>query len=685
MNWKNLKIGQKLGLGFGALITISAIIGLIAVINMSRITTKSTYLAEEYVPEVEVANKIERFSFLTMYNNRGYGFTEDETFLTQGKNYLQMVKRELGNAEVLAQNSTQLVKLKEAIGETQLSVQNYENLINQTVSLNDKLSDFRSEMDDAADQFITNCGNYLSSQNSQFDQEVRNGAGGTALEERHEKITLANDVIDKGNELRVTNFKAQATRDPQMLEDALRDFDISEEMRRLREITILRVDIEDLNEIRANADIYTEAITSFLKTWNEREALNNQRNDVGEVVLKNAQDVAMAGVDQTKSIANEAVDLLRSSSAVVIIGLIIALILGVLLAYFISQMITKGIKKGVSLAEVVANGDLTIEVDRELLEQKDEIGQLGRALQHMISQLRDILGDINSSSDNITSASQEMSSTSQQMSQGASEQASSAEEVSSSMEEMVSNIQQNTDNAMQTEKIALQAVAAVRKGSESTGIAVKSMKDIASKVSIIGDIAYQTNILALNAAVEAARAGEYGHGFAVVAEEVRKLAERSQIAAEEIDGLTVSGVSVADEAGKQLVDIVPEIEKTAKLVQEIAAASMEQNSGADQINNAIQQLNQVIQQNAAASEEMASSSEELSGQSEQMKEVVSYFRLNQSRIARSKSGLGKKGKMTNKIESGKSQEKKKSNSASYSKQGVDLKMDYDKDEDFERY
>jgi methyl-accepting chemotaxis protein len=275
------------------------------------------------------------------------------------------------------------------------------------------------------------------------------------------------------------------------------------------------------------------------------------------------------------------------------------------------------------------------------------------------------------------------------MSQGASEQASSAEEVSSSMEEMVSNIQQNTDNAMQTEKIALQAVEAVRKGSESTTVAVKSMKDIASKVSIIGDIAYQTNILALNAAVEAARAGEYGQGFAVVAEEVRKLAERSQVAAEEIDGLTESGVAVADEAGKQLVEIVPDIEKTAKLVQEIAAASMEQNTGADQVNNAIQQLNQVIQQNAAASEEMASSSEELSSQSEQMKEVVSYFRLDYGRMKRARAASVKKGTKVKNYESGNGQEKKAANveehPKTHSSPGIDLKMDYDKDEDFERY
>ena len=273
-------------------------------------------------------------------------------------------------------------------------------------------------------------------------------------------------------------------------------------------------------------------------------------------------------------------------------------------------------------AKLVAAGDLTVDLKKR--SDKDELMQ---SLTEMVKSTANIISEFKSASDNISASSQQMSSTSQEMSQGASEQASSAEEVSSSMEEMAANIQQNTENAQQTEKIALNAAEGINKVNEASDQTLKYMQDIADKVSIIGEIARQTNILALNAAVEAARAGEHGKGFAVVAAEVRKLAERSQVSAVEIDSLTKNSVRATEESGKLLAAIAPEIGKTAKLVQEIAAASIEQNSGADQVNNAIQQLNQVTQQNAAASEEMATSSEELAGQAQQLLEMISFFKI----------------------------------------------------------
>jgi methyl-accepting chemotaxis protein len=216
-----------------------------------------------------------------------------------------------------------------------------------------------------------------------------------------------------------------------------------------------------------------------------------------------------------------------------------------------------------------------------------------------------------------------MNDSAQQMAEGATEQAASAEEVSSSMEQIVSSIQQNTDNALQTEKIALKIVDDIMEGSKSVNQTVHSMKEIAERISIIGDIARQTNLLALNAAVEAARAGDSGRGFAVVASEVRKLAERSQTAANEINILSKSGVAIAEKSGRLLELIVPEIQKTSRLVQEISVSSSEQNTGASEVNAALQQLNQVIQQNATISEEMASGSEELSSQAEHLNDVLS--------------------------------------------------------------
>ena len=323
---------------------------------------------------------------------------------------------------------------------------------------------------------------------------------------------------------------------------------------------------------------------------------------------------------------------LATSASRLMIGLAIGgVILAVLFGLFIANIISNPLRKGVSFAQAVAAGDLTQKID---LDQKDEIGQLAQALNEMVAKLSSIVGEVTSAADNVASGSQELSSTAQQMSQGATEQAASAEEISSSMEEMASSIRQNTDNAMQTEKISIKSSVDAKEGGKAVIETVAAMKEIATKISIIEEIARQTNLLALNAAIEAARAGEHGKGFAVVASEVRKLAERSQSAAGEISGLSTRSVAIAEQAGEMLTRMVPDIQKTAELVQEITASSKEQDTGAEQINKAIQQLDQVIQQNASASEEMASTSEELSSQAAQLQDSISFFNIgNQARRA----------------------------------------------------
>ncbi|WP_243372182.1 methyl-accepting chemotaxis protein [Geotalea sp. SG265] len=235
------------------------------------------------------------------------------------------------------------------------------------------------------------------------------------------------------------------------------------------------------------------------------------------------------------------------------------------------------------------------------------------------------VGELVMAADYVAAGSQELSSGSEEMSQGASEQAAAAEEASSSMEEMASNIRQNADNAHETEKIAQKSAVDAREGGDAVAATVVAMKEIAAKITVIEEIARQTNLLALNAAIEAARAGEHGKGFAVVASEVRKLAERSQQAAAEISSLSIKNVQVAEQAGEMLSRLVPDIQKTAELVQEISAACQEQDSGAEQINKAIQQLDMVIQQNASAAEEVASTSEELASQADRLKDIAAFF------------------------------------------------------------
>ena len=417
----------------------------------------------------------------------------------------------------------------------------------------------------------------------------------------------------------------------------------------------------------AKLNAYQEETVRFAKT-DKPKALDRSMHD-GRKVVADALEAADAYIKNVKRNMAEQAEQSRQDGAraeMLLMSLVIAsLVIAIVAATWIALNISRALAQAVGLADAVAIGDLSHKIE---FSGNDEIGDLikslnamtvnlnqtaalanqiaqgdltieakplsdkdtlGLALERMVEKLRQIVSEALTAAQNVSAGSQELSASAEQLSQGATEQASSAEEASSSMEEMASNVKQNADNANQTEKIAAQSAKDAEASGAAVGRAVDAMQTIAEKITIVQEIARQTDLLALNAAVEAARAGEHGKGFAVVASEVRKLAERSQAAAAEIGTLSTETVKVAQEAGSMLAKLVPDIKKTAELVEEITAACREQDVGSAQINQAIQQLDKVGQQNASASEQVSSTSEELASQAEQLQSTIAYFRIEQ--------------------------------------------------------
>ena len=306
---------------------------------------------------------------------------------------------------------------------------------------------------------------------------------------------------------------------------------------------------------------------------------------------------------------------------IVIVSIIIAFIL---IYFIILSGIIKPILKVSDHLTAITQGNLNEEI---VLKGNDEIGNMLKNLKEMIFKLRQIVKEVMQASYNIAVFSQQMKFYAQEYTQGATLNSQSIVEVSSSMNEIIESIQQNSKNAMQTEKISVSAVNEIQEGKKSTKVTEESMKEIADKISIINEIAFQTNILALNAAVEAARAGEHGKGFAVVASEVRKLAENSKKAADEIDVLSKNGVQLSESAGNKLINIVPEIERTAQLVKEIAAASLEQDSNTRNIRSSLENLHNVSDQNAQIAKEMSENSNDLANLADALNNIISFFKL----------------------------------------------------------
>ena len=658
--FKNLKLSAKLNGSFITIACFTLILGALAVTSMWKVRNVAETLDRAKMPEIAFANEVERETQNTRLEARRYMYTEERQAAEQAVSNIAKVKESL-KAAIIHAEKHHLTLLHNNATTALKKTAEWENLIVETVDITERLGQAKDGMNAAAIKFDDASNTYLAGMEKELTKEIEASATQTLsterLLERARKIHVANEISDLGHALRIDAWKAIAQRDPTNFKTAMSAFSKIEEMINvLLPITRQEVNLKLLNECRAAGKAYQENMQQFLTNWYAREALNIKRNAVADAVNLAAQETAKSGMKETAASAGKAASALASSSIMLIVGCVICFTLALSLGLFITRMITGPVRNLVAGLGQIAIGDLTARV---VVGSKDEIGDLsaaannmaealdakaklavqigdgdlrhdvilssdkdtlGIALKNMVSNLRDVVANVHAAAENVASGSEEITGTAQTLSSGASEQAASVEEVSASMEQSTASIQQNTENARQTEKISTKAAQDAKETGQSVAQTVQAMKDIAQKISIIEEIARQTDLLALNAAIEAARAGEHGKGFAVVASEVRKLAERSQKAAGEISKLSSSSVEIAESAGQMLDNLVPDIRKTADLVKEIASGSEEQNTGAAQINKAIQELDKVIQQNASASEELAS-------QAEQLQSAIEFFKV----------------------------------------------------------
>jgi methyl-accepting chemotaxis protein len=347
------------------------------------------------------------------------------------------------------------------------------------------------------------------------------------------------------------------------------------------------------------------------------QELTNKTSKISDTMFA-AEEVSFSAAEKAAADADTA------ARTVLFGALGLALVVGTLVAWLIVRYIGRALRSATELARTVASGDLTRTVE---VTHQDEIGAMTTALNDMVENLRRVAREVTGAATSVATGAEQLTATAGQVAEGASQQGAATEETTAAMEQMGASVQQNADNAQQTDRLASKASTDAQASGDAVTQTLSAMKHIAEKIGIIEEIARKTDLLALNAAVEAARAGEHGRGFAVVASEVRKLAERSSVAAAEISQLSKSGVSLADGAGAMLGRLVPDIRKTAELVQEVSAASREQSTGIEQTNKALQDLDRVTQQNASAAEQLAATAGELSSQAQQLQTAVGFFRL----------------------------------------------------------
>jgi methyl-accepting chemotaxis protein len=587
-SWRNISIRHKIGLGFTVIIAISVITGLVLLSNLNKISRQTKNLSETHIPTVYEVNYLMRYWQETSENAKSFDFSKNPYFNSQAEitfertntafqNLTELTterKEELNKKgvflDLLKQHLTRYKETREKYLDISSRFKNQQSLFNQTLNNLDRTANTNSFNETRivakANQIAVQVNNHILNQN------------GIAL------IELAKELATTRNNAMAISARAK-----------------------LKNLT---------------SDYY-DTVDNLLSTYKQMRIAELNNYEASKNVMWEVRASSDIGLDQIQIVGNTSNDITNKQRTIQIITLVLSIVLGVSLIFILSNSIGRPIIRGIELAEKVAKGDLTVKMEED---RKDEIGRLGGALNNMTVNLNKLISDIIKTSRRVADYSEQLNEKALDLAEGANQQASSTEEVSSSMEEMHGVIEQNTQNSKETERISAKAAAQMRESNKRSKEAALQLEEITNKIMVIKDIAFQTNILALNAAVEAARAGQEGRGFSVVAAEIRKLAERSQTAAQEISKVSAITIEASRLSTEMLEDLTPQIEKTAELVSEISAASVEQVSGVQQINLALQELNQITQRNASSADEINNTSDKLQGMSHELLNATTSFK-----------------------------------------------------------